>query len=91
MLGAGLLEMGVEAIHPMDPPGVDYRDYKKRFGSCLSLFGNIDIMWPLVQGTPADVERDVQEHMDALKPAGRWVRGAVTALSTTSPTITFWR
>ena len=45
-------------------------------GSSLTLFGNIDITWPLVQGTPADVERDVRDHMDALKPGGRWVAGS---------------
>ena len=68
-----LLEMGVNAIHPMDPSGIDYRDYKKRYGDRLTLFGNIDITWPLVEGTPADVERDVREHMEVLKPEGRWV------------------
>lgn len=71
-----LLEMGVKAIHPMDPSGIDYRDYKKRFGGCLTLFGNIDIQWPLVEGTPEDVERDVREHMELLKPDGRWVAGS---------------
>ncbi len=71
-----LLEMGVKAIHPMDPSGIDYRDYKKRYGSRLTLFGNIDITWPLVQGGVADVERDVRDHMDALKPGGRWVAGS---------------
>jgi len=47
-----LREMGVSAVHPMDPSGIDYRDFKKRYGSSLTLFGNIDITWPLVQGTP---------------------------------------
>ncbi len=68
-----LVEMGVSAIHPMDPSGIDYRDYKKRYGSLLTLFGNIDITWPLIQGTPADVARDVRDHMEVLKPGGRWV------------------
>ena len=68
-----LMEMGVSAIHPMDPSGVDFRDYKKRYGQRLTLFGNIDITWPLVEGTPSDVERDVREHMETLKPGGRWV------------------
>ena len=54
-----LLDMGVQAITPMDPSGVDYRDYKKRYGRRVTFFGNIDITWPLVGGTPADVERDV--------------------------------
>jgi uroporphyrinogen decarboxylase len=68
-----ILDMGVNAITPMDPSGIDYRDYKKRYGSRVTLFGNIDITWPLVGGTPADVERDVREHIEVLKPGGRWV------------------
>ncbi len=71
-----LVDMGVKAIHPMDPSGIDYRDYKKRYGTRLTLFGNIDITWPLVEGSVADVERDVRDHMDALKHGGRWVAGS---------------
>jgi uroporphyrinogen decarboxylase len=71
-----LLDLGVDGITPMDPSGIDYRDYKERYGKRLTLFGNIDITWPLVQGTPEDVKRDVREHMDVLKPEGRWVAGS---------------
>jgi uroporphyrinogen-III decarboxylase len=71
-----LLDMGIDCITPMDPSGVDYRDYKKRFGHRVTLHGNIDITWPLVEGTPADVRRDVKEHMDALKPGGRYIAGS---------------
>jgi len=71
-----LLEMGVLGITPMDPSGIDYHEYKRRYGDRLTLFGNIDITWPLVSGTPADVARDVQEHMEALKPGGRWIAGS---------------
>lgn len=75
-----LLEMGVQAITPMDPSGVDYRDYKKRYGSRVTFFGNIDITWPLVGGAPADVERDVVAHMEAMKPGGRWVAGSAHSI-----------
>jgi len=71
-----LLEMGADCLNPMDPSGVDYRDYKRRYGDRVSLSGNIDITWPLVKGTPQDVERDVKEHMDVLKPGGRWIAGS---------------
>lgn len=71
-----LLDMGIDCLNPMDPSGVDYRDYKRRFGHRVSLSGNIDITWPLVKGTPEDVERDVREHMEALKPGGRWIAGS---------------
>ena len=71
-----LLDMGVSCITPMDPSGINYRDYKKRYGHRVTLHGNIDITWPLVNGTPADVERDVKEHMEVLKPGGRWIAGS---------------
>ena len=71
-----LLDMGIDCLKPMDPSGIDYRDYKRRYGHRVSLSGNIDITWPLVKGTPEDVERDVKEHMDVLKPGGRWIAGS---------------
>ncbi len=63
-----LIHMGVDCINPLDPYGIDYRDYKKRFGSRVALCGNIDIEFPLAKGTPEDVEKDVIEHMEVLKP-----------------------
>jgi uroporphyrinogen-III decarboxylase len=63
-----LIDYGVDALNPMDPYCVDYRDYKKRFGGSIALWGNIDIEWPLAKGTPEDVRKDVKEHMDVLKP-----------------------
>jgi hypothetical protein len=75
-----LLDMGIDGLTPMDPSGIDYRDYKRRYGNRVTLFGNVDITWPLASGTPADVERDVIEHMEALKPGGRWVAGSAHSI-----------
>jgi uroporphyrinogen decarboxylase len=71
-----LLDIGVDGINPMDPYGIDYRDYKKRFGQRIALSGNVDVEWPLVHGTPEEVDRDVKDHMDALKPGGRYIAGS---------------
>ena len=68
-----LADIGVDCIQPMDPYGIDYSDYKKRFGSLVCLAGNIDIEFPLAHGTPEDVERDVKAHMEVLKPGGGYV------------------
>jgi len=68
-----LIDMGVSCLNPMDPSGVDYREYKKKYGNRVALWGNIDIGWPLVGGSPDDVRKDVKEHMDVLKPDGRWI------------------
>jgi uroporphyrinogen-III decarboxylase len=71
-----LIDIGVDGINPMDPYGIDYRDYKKRFGHRITLTGNIDVEWPLVHGSPDDVDRDVKEHMDVLKTGGRYIAGS---------------
>ena len=71
-----LIDIGVDGINPMDPYGIDYRDYKKRFGDRITLSGNIDVEFPLVHGTPEEVERDVIAHMEALKPGGRYIAGS---------------
>jgi uroporphyrinogen-III decarboxylase len=63
-----LIEIGVDCINPMDPYGINYADYKKRYGNRLCLSGNVDIEFPLSKGTPEDIEKDVKEHMDILKP-----------------------
>lgn len=71
-----LIEMGIDCVTPMDPTGIDYRDYKQRFGARVTLHGNIDIEYPLVRGTPSNVDQDVREHMEVLKPGGRWIAGS---------------
>ena len=68
-----LIESGVQCIHPMDPYGIDYREYKKKFGNRICLAGNIDIEFPLAHGTPEEVEQEVKRHMEALKPGGGYV------------------
>jgi 5-methyltetrahydrofolate--homocysteine methyltransferase len=68
-----LIDIGVDCIHPLDPYGIDYTEYKKKFGDRICLAGNIDIEFPLAHGTPEEVENDVKEHMEALKPGGGYV------------------
>ena len=68
-----LINIGLNCLNPMDPYGIDYHDYKKRFGSRLCLSGNIDVEFPLSKGTPEDIEKDVKEHMEVLKPGYGYV------------------
>jgi uroporphyrinogen-III decarboxylase len=63
-----LIDIGVDALNPLDPYSLDYKDLKKKFGSRIAFSGNINIEFPLASGTPEDVENDVKKHMDILKP-----------------------
>jgi uroporphyrinogen-III decarboxylase len=67
-----LLDMGFDCINPLDPSGIDCRDYKKRYGQRVTLSGGIDLTFPLIKGTPEDVERVVRETCEVMKPGGRW-------------------
>ena len=80
-----LIDIGVDMINPMDPYGIDYHNYKKRFGNRVTLWGNIDIEFPLAHGTPADVEEDVKAHMAVLKPGGRYVAGSSHSITNFVP------
>ncbi len=71
-----LIDMGLDCLNPMDPYGVDYSDYKQRFGDRLCLSGNMDIEFPLSKGKPQDVEADIKKHMEALKPGYGYVATA---------------
>jgi uroporphyrinogen-III decarboxylase len=68
-----LINMGLNCLNPLDPYGVDYADYKARYGDRLCLSGNVDIEFPLSNGTPEDVDADVKKHMDILKPGNGYV------------------
>ena len=80
-----LIDIGIECINPMDPYGVDYHDYARRFGDRVCLWGNVDVEFPLVHGTPEDVERDVIEHMQMLKPGGRYICGSSHSITNFVP------
>jgi uroporphyrinogen-III decarboxylase len=67
-----LIDIGISCLNPMDPYAVDYKEYKKRYGSRLCLSGNMDIEL-LAKGTPEDIEKDVKKHMDILKPGGGYI------------------
>lgn len=68
-----LINIGLNCLNPMDPYGIDYHDFKKRYGNRLCLSGNIDVEFPLGNGTPEEVDADVKAHMDVLKPGYGYV------------------
>lgn len=56
-----LIEIGVNCINPIEPYGMDIEFIKKRYGKNLTLLGNIDVGFPLAQGSVEDVKADIKE------------------------------
>jgi len=68
-----IVEMGFDAINPVDPNGNDIFEVKKRCGDRLCLVGGIGQYWPLATGSQDDVDRDVREHIARLRGGGGYV------------------
>lgn len=64
-----LIDLGVDALHPIDPTCMDIDEVKRRYGDRLCLFGNIpnDL---LMAGTPAEVAALTRQRIRTLAPGG---------------------
>lgn len=67
-----LLSQGMNAIHPLEPGSMNLEQIKQRYGSRITLVGNIDLAH-LEKGTEQDVEKDVQEAIRLLGPGYRYM------------------
>jgi hypothetical protein len=71
----GLIAMGVDILHPIEPCDgkQDIYEIKRRYGDRLALHGNIDINGVLLNGSPEEIQQDVTEHIERLAPGGGYI------------------
>ncbi len=68
-----LLEMGIAALNPIEPYGMDIRQIKKRYGRNLTLVGNMDVGGALSEGTPDEVRAEARQLIDDVGRDGNFV------------------
>ena len=68
-----LLEMGIAALNPIEPYGMDIRQVKKHYGRNLTLIGNMDVGGTLSEGTPDDVRAEARQLIDDVGREGSFV------------------
>jgi len=68
-----LLELGMSAIHPLEPGTMDLDELKASYGKKLCLVGNIDINHTLSTAPVEQVEREVRERIQQLGPGGGYI------------------
>jgi uroporphyrinogen decarboxylase len=59
-----LINMGINALNPIEPYGMDLKTIKNKFGRNIALVGNLDVGGSLSTGTPEDVRRDTKQLID---------------------------
>lgn len=68
-----LLEAGFDGVHPIQPQCMDIAEVKSHCAGRACVLGNIDCMYLLPQGTPAEVEENVRETIRAAAPGGGYI------------------
>ena len=68
------LEIGVNALHPIQPESMDPVRIKRKFSNVLSLWGTVGAQSVIPFGTPDDVRRTVRENIKNLDyNGGYWI------------------
>ena len=81
-------ETDVDSINPIQeaPMGdCSLPELKKLYGDTLCLKGNVGVIYPLLEGTPEDVEKHVIRCMDAAKENGRFILFGDEGVSSRTP------
>jgi len=74
------LQLGMNAIHPIQPDVMDIFQLKKDYGDRICLIGNID-MSKLTFGTPEEVDAEVKEKIESLSPGGGYIISSSNSIS----------
>ena len=56
-----VVKVGFDGLHPLEPPGMDFQELKKRFGDKICLIGNVDSRKTLISGTRKEIVDETKE------------------------------
>ena len=74
-----LHEVGIDAVHPVEPESNDIFEVKKQWAGKMALVGNIPTVL-LAFGSKDEIEERVREYCIRLAPGGGWVLGSSTSI-----------
>ncbi len=74
------LELGQQAIHPIQPDVMDIHAVKRQYGQRVALVGNI-FMSHLVNKTPGDIEAEVRDRIEMIGAGGGYIISSSNSLT----------
>lgn len=80
-----LLDIGFNAIQPIEPKVMDIAQTKQRIGDRVCLIGNVGLDYPLARGTPDEVDRAVKELVHVAAPGGGFCLGSSNTVTNYVP------
>jgi len=74
------LELGQQAIHPLQPDVMDIDSVQRQYGRRVALVGNI-FMPNLVHNTPAQIEAEVRQRIELIGAGGGYIISSSNSLT----------
>jgi hypothetical protein len=74
-----LLTLGMNGIHPLQPPFMDISEIKQKYGRRVCLWGNVNVH-TLATGSPEQVEEETKRCIEAAGQNGGFILGSSTSL-----------
>ncbi|WP_051534130.1 uroporphyrinogen decarboxylase family protein [Desulfitibacter alkalitolerans] len=80
-----LVDIGFNAIHPIEPKAMDINQLKDTVNGKLCIMGNLDLGYTLTRGTPEEVIAETKERIAYLAPGGGYCVGASNSVPSYVP------
>lgn len=80
-----IIDLGITAIHPVQPNCNDIYALKDEYRGKMAFIGNMDLAGVLSFGTLAEVVEDTKRHIDRLAPGGGYVVGSSHSITDDVP------
>ena len=77
----GLVKLGMNAIHPIQPAAMDIGKMKAQYGKQVCLVGNIDLDYTLTLGPPEGVDQEVKERIAVAGKGGGYILSSANSLT----------
>ena len=75
-----IIALGVDGVANMEPGPMDIVDVKQKYGSQITIVGNIDLHYTLTEGTVEETRQEVKERIQALAPGGHYILASANSL-----------
>ncbi len=76
-----LLTLGMNAVNPFEPPVMDLKEAKNKWGDRICLWGNIDLVQTLPYGSVEEVEAEVKQRIKEAGPGGGYICASANSLT----------
>ncbi|MBC8545646.1 hypothetical protein H8711_01670 [Clostridiaceae bacterium NSJ-31] len=68
-----LVEIGLDVLNPIQPMAMNPAEFKKRFGSKVTMYGTLDVQQVMPFGSPEDVRNEVKKLIHDCAPGGGYI------------------